>query len=1528
MAFGYEGDATGDSLSEKGTGAFSFDDPERGGEPMVPEQDAALKQDDAKYIYHVQPGEFFTDPKTGQKHRYADVIPDSSPAPAGYVDVYDPSHAPDVPVHKRLKSSPELLPKEAEHFTSNPYDPTPSLADSPEPEAEKPRPKEETPIETVRKHYPEYAKLSNESLMPKLQAVFPDVPKEKLQVFAGQPGGGKMIREYQDRNLNPLERFRKYYSGFATGDDDKDLEWMRTRLQPGMGPMQFKALADPPNPVMTAIGHLYDQMTTGTVKAIEGLGKPAKPGPPTPQLTGVLAGAQETYGKWEQFPKAAIDAMANLQKAAGVYGWTKSASDWMTKNVAGYGAANDWFKNFVNGLNERGKQFEAQSQQLSATIPKDMGSQIAGTAGEIIGQGPDIAVSFGLGSVGRAAALFGMMYEGVSSYGHAIENHQKNALLQGVTSAGFRGFAQYLMNTGKGRIVSGIANSFATVADAEIQKWARGEPNDITKDGKAAAVGLLTGLLLGKGRSPDVTKQPKPEPVSANDTIFRSPDVSRGTISPSEKPRIRVRLVGRPVQEELSKAQEAHQNGDHDAAAQYIDRGFSLMPDKEKRELAQDFIDKVDDLAGDPKKKKLSPKDELFNDYYFSGLGATPEYIKSLRRRKEGQAPDEDVPEELAKNPKAIESLRGMSPEDRASYIKHWKSTPVNQQGGPSGTSFYAGVPFQGVAKSIKDWFESNRPGIPLFPRTLSPEYGSEASEMAGQIVKSEEARSRAAANVIPSGIYRKAVAATGRKDPALNAFEKITGFRFGDPMERMDRFFHNFSKAELIQQFIDYQDKNPIKDPNAQWMWQNVIGPTYEAIEKREQAYGIEYDHRENYFYQLLTNPKQDLPRLKESMARAGMGLTFTKPREMRLVERLALGHEMVTINPIRLMQLRWWASERGIQKIRDMRQLEAEGLAFNTSLKGKNIPASRKGWVDPSNIFATPDKQSYYVDPDIIPVLNNKFDPRDLFRTAGGPIFKFIASLKGAVAAKVSWSLFHPLHIMDITQADVATDSLQRILAGHGNWSDAGNLAMNEVPFAGSIPAGTRAYLKYADAVNYLKGRMDFDQLTPDQQRDVKDFIDMGLVVDTSQEREMQFTKWLQENGPSWIRKGGYPVKVFFDVMGNPLGFNKWWFGTVTPRLKFASAMMRRDTLQLTRPDLFRSVNRMERLREFQKIHRDVEGRYGEMHYDNLLWPRMAKQTGTTFMLSLGWQLGMFRTMGDGVVDLTRNTAHMGEILKGWQTRDPAARRLITNRMVFSAMYLARGLAAGWAISYFLGGKKQPDMWDGVYPVVGKDANGKDKRINMQYFYKDVPAFGQYERMSGSEVAAGTHMLMNKMNPMMMAVVQASLNRDYMNHVIGDLPSRAMYILTHGIEPISFENAAQPGQTDSDRLMNFLGFSPSGRWTMRSDLENKIISQALEAREYGPLLDARDRYRQAYMAKDNAALKAAHDELIKMDVTEKQIHSLQKSSDTPIGHKFFKQLLPSQQEQLWKEMSPTEHKEYWPFVKPLLKQSGRVKM
>src|SRR5271166_1693304 len=479
MAFGYAGDATGDSASLSGTGAFSFDDPARGGKPMVPLADAALKAADAEEIYHVKPGETFVNPADGKTYRYADVIPDWSPAKPGYVDVYDPGHPPD--------SSSAKLARAPGHAPD-----TSALQESPEPPAETPEPDTETPVDKAKRAFPEMGKWKIQDVQEKFQQWFPDVPKDRLAIYMQQPGGSQLIQQYQERNKTPLERFRDLYPQRATGDTEKDIQTMHDWLEPDTPIDQFRIRANPPGPVMSALGHALDSLlesfsqvdrqfrsgvsafAQSTVKGdVAGAAGSLLPGdlpPVTPQGKGFVAGKQQAYGDIQQFPKRGVEGIKFLMRRAGIRGWQKDATAWMENNVPAYGGSADFFRHFIKHLAERGAQSEQQAGQIAATIPKDPSSQLLGGMGQIAGLAPSIALSYWMG-VGPEATAFGMLYEGTSAWGDAVEHHQKNALMQGVTAGGFRLFAGYLFNTNAGRIVTGLAMGAANAGQEEFDKW-------------------------------------------------------------------------------------------------------------------------------------------------------------------------------------------------------------------------------------------------------------------------------------------------------------------------------------------------------------------------------------------------------------------------------------------------------------------------------------------------------------------------------------------------------------------------------------------------------------------------------------------------------------------------------------------------------------------------------------------------------------------------------------------------------------------------------------------------------------------------------------------------------------------------------------------------------------------------------------------------------------------------------------------------------------------------------------------------
>jgi hypothetical protein len=1566
--YGYQGDSTPDWNSAHGIGDRD--------NQLVGDYSVALTQAERLARFGV------TGKSTGQEFEYEGRTrrdDDTAPERDRRVDIYQPGHPPD---RGGRAQAPAQQPDDAGYqafmdYISRSNEPVeesePPLEHSPESEDVKPRANTQTPLEAIRDSNPRFKDWSEDKLLTELQErAFPEVPRDKLSVYARQPDGAKLIRDFMSRDLNPLERFRKFYPNLATKDDEADINWMHDHLEPQTPLDQFRQKVKPPGPIHAALSGVVQGLIQGfnqigegsaglnkaaaggTVGAINAISDPRfsrgdfsglKPPSFGPAVSGLNAGMQATYGKWEQFPGAANDALTNLYKTAGVYGWMQTSSDWLSKNVPGYGGTRDFFRKSLTALTNRGKEWEKQAAEAERQIPADPTSQVQGTLGEIIGQTPDIAVSFALGSKTRAAALWGMLYEGTSAYGHAVENQQKNALLQGADAAGFRQFAQYLMNTGKGRLVSGIMNAFASVGDDEIQKWARGDPNNgIDQESKAFGVGALTGLLIGGGRAPEVvpreTAAAEAPPAEAAPAEAAPQYSYAGAEDTGAK--FNFDHHAPEVREEFQKMYEASYNGDHDKAAVYLDRGLSLMPDGDKRKLAQDFANKIDELSGE---KPKAPQ-ELFSDYYNSGVPWMPESEDRAayrKARREGVIPEPHAIQQLRKvNPEAADRWRNNPDVDaKLRYLadlEHNSATPLHlREGNVKGKTdafndyYFAGIP---MPKQMLEWWEDRQKDWEGIRVALRPESTSPEAEVAGQIVKGEEARSVAAGQAIPHQISLTAGAKNVIGTPWGDFFGKLTGdinrFRHGDRAEAQERYANNFNEAQQIQQFIDYQEGRPVKDPTTQWLFQNVMKPVYDTIQRREEKYGIDYTPRENYFYQLLSHPKDDLPRLRDSLKRHGIDPDFVKPRQMTLALRLALGHRMKTTNWVRLMQLRWWASERQIQKIRDLRELESSGLAYNT--KSPNLPSSVKDW----EIMGAANHETYHVSPRVHPVLNNKFDPSDIYKVpVVGPYAKFSQSLKGAVAAKLSWSGFHPLHILGITNADAGAIAVNRIMAGKGTWANWFDLLSQGVPVAGGIPRATWAYLKYGDVTNALQGRADLNRLPQSVIQDMNDVTAMGIVPEINSERQMQFMKWMHDSLPSWAKQDsmfGSLIKGAGRQLVDPVGFQTWWFGTVTPRLKVASALMRRDALRATDPQLFRTQNRDALLREYGNIHRDVEGRFGELHYPNLLWPRWLRQFMQTQMLSLGWQLGMFRTMGDGIIDLTHNTAHMNNLKAEWKARglNPSASKFVTNRMAFQALYVAQGLLTGWAISALIGGKKNPTVWDGVYPVVGTGPDGKEKRVNMQYFFKDVPAFWEYSRMKGSTVQGGAQMALNKMNPMLMATLQALSNQDFMGHTIGDPGERFQYWIAQGFEPISAENLKVPGQTNTDRVLDVLGYTPSGRWTMRSDWENKVLAQWVGNKNYGPLFNARDQYRQAFLANDRPAMQEAHDNLVRLNerfgeshaealaTTQKQVKNIQKTAKTPTAQKHFKELPRGVQIEDLKQMSPQERREWLKYASP----------
>ena len=1587
---------------------------------------------------------YYDDDTAPESDRRVDIYSPSGPGASGDSD--EASQA--LQEYEEQHMSPEEVRSKYDSFLPD-YPAQPE-----EPAKEEEKPKEEpvqSPIDTFKTKFPALSKQSDDDIITKqLQPAFPDVPVDKLAVFARDPNGIKLLKQEELKPLPPLEKFKRSYPDFVKNKKDDEIEqWLYDNQAPKDTTFeQFKQRLNPPHPTTNAL-------TSGAMESL-----------------------QSTFSKIDRLPQT----VADLYKLAGVYGWEQSASSWLKKNVPGYAGADDYFQQFAKNASDRAKQF---NQQAQAAQKGTEGHPILGTVGEVAGGLPEAGLSFAAGAEGTLAALWGMGWEGTTAYGQAVEEHQKNALASAAESMSMRLFGQYLMNTGMGRVASGFANAATSAGEEEVQKWLRGEPNDITKDGKSFGVGLLTGLFMGGAhkaetpyRSPmgpsgdvgphgppdpiewnlgEVGKPPEhlalPErrqfPVKAEDVIgteegypeqpgqftlggsgITSEPRDETPVDPSlrgadfidalearDKRGLRFEQpeIGKPtefvfhkngaINEELKKAVDHHQNGDVDKAADHLDRAFSLMPNGEKQELIQKAIKKVDELGStEPKKVTEEPKkpeppksdeDELFNRYFFSGVPLDPEDLDALMgeglellgRESPSKVAKDDLSATLQgmKFPKPgklddpfkdtlsgyqrrmdalnteMAKYKALSSDEKLAHdIEKYKiNDPESQKWladfkakQKGGEKFYGGVPVDpedldaimgkvpeliGETKTSHEGAEFHA-GLPVpkgvgeearryganWRELFSPEkYGGEESERAAAIVKAEKGRTAGMRNIVQSEIARNA---------GIEA--KIKG---GTESANRERYFNKFSSEERRQQFIDYQEGRSLADKTADWVWDKVYRPLYEMVNKRDDKYHILYDTRDNYFYQLLTHPKDDLPHLLNDVAKStGGGQSFVKPRQMTLVERFALGHKMLTDNPERLFQLRMAASDRMIEKIEAMRELTRQGLAYRAD--DPSIPYEAKSWPqEPTAEYAfdakgePTHKINYHVSPNIVPVINNAFDLRSVYKNGAiaRGYFGFMNVLKGMGGIKLQYSLFHQFHIMQIAGADIASEAAQRLMRGVGNRGDFFNALTGWVPGMG-IKHVAEGYLKMADEINCLKGRIPWNKLSEAQKENVKMFMDMGLSADVSHETQMMFGQFITDQLPKLIRDkwrddptGANMARMGYRTLSGEW-FSKWWFGELTPRIKMAAAVMRRDTLKMTNPELFKPENRAELLKAYQKINRDIEGRYGEMNYDTLLWPQVAKQIGTTHLLALSWQVGLVRTTGDALIDLTNNTVHMKQIMEeAKRTKSSKSAALLSNRLLFGLNYNAVQLVTGAAITYMIG-RSIPTWWDMVFPRVGKDDKGRDKRVQMQGFMKEWPAINEYAKESGWPGAI-TKWALNKINPGIAAAGQVLYNKDYMGKLIGNLMDNLAYWAKETFLPISVTNiqkSAQGGGSTGDYIMDVLGFTPSGRWTLRSDTGNKIIQAYLGNRDRPPdIMDARDAYQRAYNSGNAEEIRKARgnlDQVYQKEYHDKPsdriIKGLEHDSHLSSEQKIFSHLRKEQQIEFLKKMSPEERKTYLP--------------
>lgn len=830
------------------------------------------------------------------------------------------------------------------------------------------------------------------------------------------------------------------------------------------------------------------------------------------------------------------------------------------------------------------------------------------------------------------------------------------------------------------------------------------------------------------------------------------------------------------------------------------------------------------------------------------------------------------------------------------------------------------------------------------FGKTFIPEKRSEQAQATATAIIQRRAQSGVFNNQFANEIYRQ-----------LQFQEE---FKNGDKAYRRDQYVDKYPKSVQTEMLMKSEEGKSTGDPAYDRM-ASVNKYIYGKLTELDEKEGISYEARNNYVKHLIDPTSQEAfeSYIATHFKFADPG--YMKPREFDTYRQAMAVHDqngrplfkMRTTSPERLLQVRIAEFSAARSKIQALQDLERRGLAWDT--KGDITPDQiKQAWGNYR--VHTANGRNFYVHPDAFQVINNAYNPSSMAGTLSGSFFEFLKTMKGlTVPFRLGLSLAHEDHLSRIRMADRWTNIVLR-----PGLPKAGDFITALADFTaqgiglGGYPGMVRDAIKYGGVIHVLRGdraARDADEIWAQKQ-----LTDAGFRANISNEREMEFTNWLDERMPQLhqsLRKAGQIGEFSFKLASlQPL--QRYIFSQVIPSVKAASLLEKISNLYKEHPELELSKNDDKRLTEVQKLGKQVDFRFGEMNWDNVFWTKAWKDVAIGSLLSASWQMGLIDYSVGAAKDLTKSALHMDQTIAKLRDQGvgPAFRKAVTDRALTSFFYTLATMARGAVISYaFTGGVNA--FMDYFYPKIGINPDGTDKRLRQLDFAPEMLAWWEHSKNAGegnvnlmSGIGGSLEMARNKMSPVLSSAWEALTNTSYYGGKITEhgwdwegFLDRTGFFLKNTIEPFSVESVEQSGGSigraageisqgkvptgTGDAVLAFFGLNQAPHWTQRTALENDIIRHAGEVlpkfQSKPETYQAMKAFQQAINTGDETETLEMYQTLTRLGKTPKQIDAIAASAKVPVAQKMFKLLPANDQAVLWAGMNDQEKATYAPLLK-----------
>lgn len=233
------------------------------------------------------------------------------------------------------------------------------------------------------------------------------------------------------------------------------------------------------------------------------------------------------------------------------------------------------------------------------------------------------------------------------------------------------------------------------------------------------------------------------------------------------------------------------------------------------------------------------------------------------------------------------------------------------------------------------------------------------------------------------------------------------------------------------------------------------------------------------------------------------------------------------------------------------------------------------------------------------------------------------------------------------------------------------------------------------------------------------------------------------------------------------------------------------------------------------FGKMWDSVDNRMGQLVYDNLFWNKVVKDIGLISSRSLGWNLGTFRELGGGVLDVK----DIRKINGGYY---------ISPRTAYVVALPAVTALYGAIINYLKTGNPPDETKDYFYPKTGKLLpNGQAERVAIASYMKDIYAY-----KNDIEQGHPLRTIGHKLHPLLAAMGERIENKDFFGTQIHPededkikwLESEAKFWASNFV-PFSIAGMQQrdkQGVTTAEKAESFMGLVPAPAYITNSKALN----------------------------------------------------------------------------------------------------------